>query len=567
MSGQGRVKLVLLWHMHQPDFRDHTSGEFMQPWVYLHALKDYSDMAAHLEAHPAMRVVVNLVPILLDQLEDYADQFASGRLRDPLLRLLAHPDLDSIDTAQREVLLNQCFRANHVKMIEPFAPFKRLRDLYRYTIDHGHEALAYLSGQYLADLVTWYHLAWTGETVRHDEELVVQLMTQGQNFTPAQRRALFELIGRVVADTIPRYRRLAQSGQIELSSTPYFHPIGPLLLEFDSAREAMPEQAFPHLGNYPGGRTRVNWHIERALASHAQRFGVPARGMWPAEGAVSLPFCQALREHGVQWAATGEAVLMNSLRKSGMAVNERGEALYRPYRIGDAHGVVCFFRDDRLSDAIGFEYKGWHGSEAAAHFITTLEHIEAATPAGETAVVSVMLDGENAWEFYPYNGYYFLDELYRRLGAHATLTTATCSDVLADARCMTRARVLPEMVTGSWVFGNLATWIGSHDKNRAWELLLSAKQCYDLVIASGRLTPEEAKEAELQLAVCEGSDWTWWFGDYNPAESVQSFDRLYRTYLANLYRLLKLDPPPQLNEPISLGAVNAHTDGAMRRAA
>ena len=197
------LRLVLLWHMHQPDFRDLATGDFVHPWVYLHAIKDYTDMAAHLENHPGVHAVVNLVPILLDQLEDYADQFATRKMRDPLLRLLALDNLDELDAAARRMVLDQCFRANHSKMIEPFTPYKRLRDLFQYIVSIEGDPARYLSGQYLADLLTWYHLSWTGETVRRREEVVVRLMTQGINFTHADRMALFELIGSLITDIIP----------------------------------------------------------------------------------------------------------------------------------------------------------------------------------------------------------------------------------------------------------------------------------------------------------------------------------------------------------------------------
>ena len=576
MSAPLRLDLVLLWHMHQPDFRDQTTGEFLQPWVYLHALKDYSDMAAHLEAHPGVKAVVNLVPILLDQLEDYAKQFEQvqfalgpfdrGELRDPLLRLLAHENLDTLERRERELLLDQCFRANHVMMIEPYAPYKQLRDLFDFAVAQGADHTRYLSGQYLADLVTWYHLSWTGETVRREHEPVVRLMARGEGFTHAERMQLFTVIGTVIRDTVARYRRLAESGRVELSTTPYFHPIGPLLLEFASAREAMPEAPLPHAECYPGGRTRLTWHLKRAQEAHAQRFGAPAKGIWPAEGAISLPFCRLLAEQDAGWLASGEGVLANSLRKCGLPAGNRFEYLYRPYRVGSSEqALTCFFRDDRLSDLIGFEYKTWHGSDAARHFVQQLEEILEQAPAGQAPVVSVILDGENAWEFYPYNGYYFLNELYAALESHPSIRTTTFANVVSDAQHV--PTVLPDVATGSWVYGNLATWIGSEDKNRAWELLVSAKQSYDLVLASGRLSVDEVEAAVHQLAVCEGSDWFWWFGDYNPRASVQSFDRLFRAYLANLYRLLKLEPPPQLAEPVSLGAAQAHTDGAMRRAA
>jgi alpha-amylase/alpha-mannosidase (GH57 family) len=302
------------------------------------------------------------------------------------------------------------------------------------------------------------------------------------------------------------------------------------------------------------------------VATHARRFGAPPRGVWPAEGALSTAFGRLLAEQGLRWAASGEGMLVNTLKGSGLDATERGRFLYRPYRL-QATGLTCFFRDDKLSDLIGFEYKGWHGRDAVSHFVAQLEDILAHAPEGEDPVVSVMLDGENAWEYYPYNAFYFLDDLYAALESHPSIRAVTCSDVLDDPDAGRAIGTLPSLVAGSWVYGNLSVWIGSPDKNRAWDLLCAAKQSYDLVLASGRLSQDECQAACRQLAVCEGSDWFWWFGDYNPTESVRSFDRLFRDNLTNLYRLLKLEPPAALHEPVSLGAVHAQTEGAMRRAA
>ena len=175
MEHPKRLDLILLWHMHQPDFRDLATGEFDLSWVYLHATKDYLDMASHFERHPKMHGVVNFVPVLLDQIEQYAEQFSQGEVRDPLLRLLPREDLHSLSAAERQLILERCFRGNHVKMIEPFAPYKRLYELFRFVRDHGSEAGRYLSGEYLGDLLTWFHLSWTGETVKRSHKLIVEL--------------------------------------------------------------------------------------------------------------------------------------------------------------------------------------------------------------------------------------------------------------------------------------------------------------------------------------------------------------------------------------------------------
>jgi alpha-amylase/alpha-mannosidase (GH57 family) len=576
MTDSKRVlNLILCWHMHQPDYRHYDTGEFVLPWTYLHATKDYTDMAWHLEQNPGARAVFNFVPILLEQLEDYAEQFRTGAIRDPLLRLLARENLGELTAEERHLILDRCFRCNQANMIDPYPGYRRLHELYAQIEAHGANHFEYLSSHYLGDLLTWYHLAWMGESVRRGTELVPRLMTQGSMFSPGDRRLLFDLIGELIAGLIPRYRKLAEAGRIELSTTPYYHPIAPLLVDLKSAREAWPEAVLPQAPCYAGGTERLAFHIDAALQSHQRRFGIAASGMWPAEGAVSQAALAQFARHGVKWAASGEGVLANSLRAPGGPLPERHDFLYRPYAVGrETEGITCFFRDDRLSDLIGFEYAKWFGRDAVSHFIGQLEQIYHQSQDHESPVVSVILDGENAWEYYPYNGYYFLSELYADLARHPFIRMTTFGDYLAHcgsaragAGCAAM-RGLPHVVTGSWVYGTLSTWIGSPEKNRAWDLLCAAKASYDLVIASGRLTEEEKQRAASQLADCESSDWFWWFGDYNPAASVTSFDKLFRDNLANLYRLLRLPVPAALERPISHGSVAAvEAGGTMRRGA
>jgi alpha-amylase/alpha-mannosidase (GH57 family) len=562
-----KLYLNLYWHMHQPDYRDTLTGQYVLPWTYLHAIKDYTDMAWHLEANPQARVTFNFVPVLLDQLEDYSDQFATGDIRDPLLALLAEEALDNISTEQCNLIIDSCFKSHHEKMLAPFAHYQRLHNIYKALQIEGSAAFNYLSAQYKADLLVWYHLAWTGESIRRTNTFVQKLMEKGTQFTLEDRRALFRLIGELISGLIPRYKALQDQGRIELSTTPHYHPIVPLLLDFKSTRDAMPYAPLPHSARYPGGNDRACAHIRQAQASHAVRFGKAATGMWPAEGAVSHATLTLMAQHGLKWAATGEGVLTHSLYKSfegfGLA---KQDYLYQPYRITDGHhDILCFFRDDGLSDKIGFEYSKLYASEAVSDFIRSLEHIQSANTRTQCPVVSVILDGENAWEYYPYNAYYFLSELYAALVDHPNIEMATFSDILAMPGNTVAMETLPEVAAGSWVYGSFSTWIGSAEKNRGWDLLCDAKECYDRVMQDGLLTQEEIAACERQLSICEGSDWFWWFGDYNSAMSVDSFDRLYRRNLSNLYHLLKLPVPDVLSRPISVGAGDPAVGGTMRR--
>jgi alpha-amylase/alpha-mannosidase (GH57 family) len=563
---QPKLYLSLYWHMHQPDYRDTITGQYVLPWTYLHAMKDYTDMAYHLEANPKARVTFNFVPVLLDQLEDYTDQFKTNHIRDPLLALLVRDDLEYLSKEERCLIVDSCFKSHHEKMLEPFAHYQRLLNIYNALRVQGSTASNYLSGQYMADLLVWYHLAWTGESIRRNNAYVQALMEKGSQFTVEERHTFFALIGDMISDLIPRYKKLQNAGQIEISSTPHYHPILPLMLDFKSTRDAMPFAPLPSCQSYPGGRIRAKAHIQSAQITHEKRFGKAPVGMWPAEGAVSESGLLLMAEQGVMWAATGEGVLANSLYKSSEtgSIPSRNEYLYQPYRVSNSSGeIVCFFRDDHLSDKIGFEYAKLHASEAVADFISALEAIHANNDTQDSRIVSVILDGENAWEYYPYNAFYFLSELYEALSSHPDIEMTTFSEIVAKTNKPFTA--LPQIAAGSWVYGSFSTWIGSPDKNLGWDLLCDAKKKYDEVMQSGILNASEAAACEHQLSVCEGSDWFWWFGDYNASVSVDSFDRLYRRNLSNLYRLLKVPAPKSLSKPISVGGGDPAVGGTMRR--
>ena len=576
-SNRPKLYLNLYWHMHQPDYRDTVNNEYVLPWTYLHAIKDYSDMAFHLEANPKARVTFNFVPILLEQLEDYSHQFKKNEIRDPLLSLLVHENLAGLDQEQCQLVVQSCFKSHHKKMLSPFPHYQRLLQIYQLVEKMAcNDEFHYLSGQYKADLLVWYHLAWCGESLRRNNKVIQSLMTKGVLFTLEDRRQLFNVIGETISGLIPRYKALMQRKQIEISTTPYYHPILPLLLDFKSTLDAMPYAPLPQYVNYAGGYNRAVEHVVTAKKFHANLFGEEPNGMWPAEGGVSAAALSLMAEHGVKWAATGQTVLVNSLLKSHLSVADKNEYLYQPYRITNGkHDILCFFRDDNLSDKIGFEYAKMHTPDAIKDFIQTLEHIQQSETLeasnNQSKVVSVILDGENAWEYYPYNGYYFLSELYEALANHPDIEMTTFSDMveLYQSKQYKTKRItapaLPQVAAGSWVYGTFSTWIGSKDKNLAWDLLCIAKKTYDSVLSKGDLNADQLVACERQLAICEGSDWFWWFGDYNSSDSVASFDKLYRLNLINLYTLLQQPIPDELHSSISTGGGNADNAGTMRR--
>lgn len=536
------LNLVLCWHMHQPQYQRPADGVYQQPWVYLHGIKDYVDMAAHIEAIAGARAVVNFSPMLLDQIADYEEQIrhymaGTGVLRDPLLAALVGEW--PLDGAERSALAQACLRANKRRVIDRFPAFQRLASLAAVVGEDpvlGH----YLSDGYLQDLVVWYHLGWLGETVRRTDDRVDRLMRQEYGFNEESGRVLLSIVGEVLAGLVPRYRKLAEAGQVELSFTPYSHPIIPLLLDFSAAREAQPDVVLPASPSYPGGKERARVQIREGQAGFARHFGLRAQGCWPAEGGLSDGTLELLSEAGIQWTATGERVLRNTMNATGEAWAEASR--HRAYSI-PGHDLRCFFRDDGLSDLIGFSYADWHADDAVANLIEHLENIARTADPEVEPLVSIIMDGENAWEYYPENAYHFLRALYQRLADHPDIRLTTFSQYLKDGPPSVS---LPPLVAGSWVNGTFATWMGDPDKNTAWDILVQAKETYDRVLASGRLSPADGECAAKVLSVCEGSDWCWWFGDYNPPLSVLDFERLYRRHVQDLYRILGEAPPALL---------------------
>jgi len=554
-----QLNVVIYWHMHQPEYRDLRSGMYHQPWTYLHVIKDYVDMAAHLENNKAARAVVNFAPVLLEQIDDYAQQLDGylnhGKaLRDPLLSALADPVM-SLDQDDRLHIIKSCLRANKQRLIERFEVFKILAEMAEAALQ-SKEILSYYSEHFFADLLVWYHLAWIAETVRKSDNRIKVLMKKARYYTIHDRHLLVEVINELVNGVIERYRKLAVAGRIELSMTPYAHPIVPLLIDLKSARQMMPAAEMPLAERYPGGLERSRWHLQKGIQVFRHFFGFEPQGCWPSEGSVSAETIELVSKMGIRWLASGETVLRNSLQKSAAKADE---CIHQAYQYEDAD-AACFFRDDGLSDSIGFKYSNWHADDAVANLVHHLETIAESCSDQPNAVVSIILDGENAWEYYPENGYHFIRTLYQKVSQHEKLKMTTYGEYLDS--CDQR-KPLDDIAAGSWVYGTFSTWIGEKDKNRAWDMLVDAKKVFDRVVKKGTLNSEELAAATMQLATCESSDWFWWFGEYNSAESVAAFDEQYRLHLSNLYQLLNMDPPEYLSSAFSFGSGEPAMGGTM----
>jgi len=536
-----KVRLAFLWHMHQPLYREPVTGEYLLPWVRLHATRAYFDMAWMLERHPAIRCTVNFTPVLLEQLEDYVE----GRAHDRWLELTARPAVD-LTLDQRAAILRSFFMVGWEQNIQPLPRYwellqKRGRDIRHVDL---HRLAKDFTDRELTDLQVLFNLSWCGFGALADDEGLRALRAKGSDFDRGDVDYLLGAQRRILGEIVPRWRRLSERGQVELSSTPYFHPILPLLCDSDSALRAMPGLVLPMRFVHPED---ARWQVREAIALHTRTFGAPPAGMWPAEGSVSPEAVEVLAEEGVRWAASDEGVLLHSL--DGNATRLR--SLYRPWRVSAGRGgeLRMLFRDRSLSDVIGFTYSKVSAREAAGDFVANVQTAGAAwSQAGlpGAATVGVFLDGENAWEHYPHSGRDFLDGLYRGIAAEPDLETVTMSEATGVAD----GPVIPRIHSGSWIESSYRIWIGHREDMEAWTALGRARDSVSAAAEAGRVAPEAVAKAKRHLYAAEGSDWFWWYGEDFSTELAVEFDSLFRGHVARAAMLVGAAPPPEALEPI-----------------
>ena len=524
--------------MHQPFYKDLVSGEYALPWVRLHAIKDYYDMAAILDDFPDIKQTFNLVPSLLEQIEDYVN----GSAVDRHLAVSRKAPSD-LSFEEKVFMLQNFFMANWDTMVNPYKRYLELllkRGRFVSLDDIKSVAKRFTEGE-LLDLQVWFTLTWFGHIYKKKDPVIKGLLDKGRDFTAEDKEALFAKQHELMSRVIPKYRELQQKGQIEISGTPYYHPILPLIVDTNSAKEALPgiklpQQRFRHPED-------AAFQVSETVKYMTALFGEAPQGMWPSEGSVSEDVIPILCGAGLKWIATDEEVLSMSLGRAiahGRALSSK--ELFKPYLLQRENcSLAVIFRDHNLSDLVGFTYSRWDASEAAADLIKHLENIRASLPDdGRKYLVSIILDGENAWEYYRNNGWDFLSELYSRLSGHPNLRTARVRDFLAENP---PADKLNHLFAGSWINHNFRVWIGHDEDNAAWDYLSKARFALE-----NSQTKDPAAWKELYIA--EGSDWCWWFGDDHSSGNDETFDALYRKHLKNIYHLIGKSYPQYLDNPI-----------------
>jgi len=536
-----RIYLCFLWHMHQPFYKDLISGEYKLPWTRMHALKDYYGMVKILEEFPRIRQTFNLVPSMMVQVEEYA----RGEANDPFLALALKP-AERLTSEEHTFILRNFFLANPSRMIYRYPRYGELYTAWQAQKSTA-EARGVFGAQEYRDLQVPSQVAWFDEEFLDKDKGVQALVAKGRDYSLEDQALMGRKQTEICARVIPQYAKLAASGQIEISTTPFYHPILPLLCDSDIARESHPQVPLPPRFRYPGD---AKLQLEMAFEYTKTTFGVAPVGLWPSEGSVSDEALAIAADVGFKWAATDNGVLDRTLHRAATP-----DVTYRPYKWSrDGREMRMIFRDHLMSDLIGFVYSGMGAREAAQDFLRRIrENCSGILAAGRDAMVPIILDGENAWEYYDRNGRPFFRELYGAIEADRSMEAIT----VAEAHRRLEPQPLGHIFPGSWINANFDVWIGAEEDNKAWRYLLAAREAFAGAV---NVAPEKRALALEELLIAEGSDWNWWYGPEHESANRIEFDQIYRQHLANVYRGLGIPAPPELSQPIlRLAVEEVHT--------
>jgi len=544
-----RIHLVILWHMHQPQYRDPATGQYVLPWTRLHGLKDYYGMVKLMEEFPGVHATFNMVPALAHQLEEYA----SGEFREVWLDAAMAP-ADALTEDQESEILLRAFQLNQERLM---SRWPRYVEIHQQVIASGREARQGMSVRDWRDLQLLSQLAWMDEEYLAGDPVVRGLAQQGAGYSEQNKAQLrekqIELLGRV----LPEYLRASRRGQIEISTTPYYHPILPLLCDSRSAQESNPRA--PVLAPPYVHPEDAREQLARARRFHEARFGQPPAGLWPSEGSVSDAALATAAEMGFRWFASDEGVLGRSLQvgfaRDAAGVPANAAQLYSPWRLRlSGKEIAGLFRDHYLSDLVGFVYSRMPAESAAEDLHRRIRAIAERSRDGHPLTVPLILDGENAWEYFPENGREFLRKFYGRIQADPDIRALTASEAVAAVGDLPE---LSHIVPGSWINANFDIWAGSSEDMRAWELLRDTRDVYEKAQlaaqkkADGAVAPERLAHAYECILTAEGSDWCWWYGPEHSSANDAAFDAIYRTHLTEVYLALGLDAPEALAQPIN----------------
>ncbi len=531
------LSVSFLWHMHQPLYKDPFTGKYTLPWVRLHAIKAYYDMPSVLKNYPDIKVNINLVPSLVEQLADYA----SGNAQDIFYEYSAKPAVE-LDNDDRAFILKYFFMGNWETMIKPYPRyFELLLKRGKSTNDNDIENMINtFNKQDFLDIQVWFNLSWFGFTALVDYPELVRLKEKQRGFTEQDKKFVLDTQMDIIKKLFPLYKELNQSGQIEITTSPFYHTIMPLLYDSDTARRCMPKAVLPKRVSFPED---VLAQLKLGRQFIIDHLGIEPKGLWPSEGSVSPEIIPLVKEAGFEWMVTDEEILFASISK-----DRAGELLYKPYTATYKNtGIDILFRDKGISNFISFDCARYALREDAVEELQKQifgikKYLSDKKMDG---IVVIALDGENAWEYYLYSGKRFLNSMYGVLSKNKDIKTTTISSYLETHKPTDN---IDNLYTGSWINKRFDIWIGQEEKNLAWDYLVSTREY--LKQNTKGLTQEQINKALRYIYTAEGSDWFWWYGDTFYTANEEEFDRLFRKNLKKVLEIIKKPMLDFLHTPV-----------------
>ena len=541
-----QIRVVVFWHQHQPYYKDLVTGRYRLPWTRLHALKDYYGMVKLLDEFPTVHQTVNLVPSLITQVQDYV----SGEAQDPFLQVAARPAKE-LTQEERRFALQYLFQAHPINVIGRYPRYRELLERFHSAGDSPERAEKQFQPQDFTDLQVLSQIAWFDEFFLAEKDIAA-LVRKARNFSLEDQEFVINTERALLGRVIPAHADAARKGLIEISTSPFYHPILPLLCDTHAGAQSSPGLPLPQVRFRHPEDAREQ--LQRGLDFHEKVFGIRPAGVWPSEGSVSEEALAIAHRLGVQWMATDEGVLGRTLGVhfsrdgQGRLSPDLAQRLYTIYRYENGETRMnMIFRDHTLSDLIGFVYSGMPAQDAANNLMQKIR--ESAQPLleqGQDALIPIILDGENAWEYYPQSGREFLRRFYDGLAKDPGIEAVTISEAIARQHTFGQLNAL---VPGSWINANFNVWIGAPEDNKAWDYLSRARDFY----AEKAPTATETQRALAfeEILIAEGSDWNWWYGPEHHSANDRDFDELYRKHLSNVYQALGGTPPDYLAQPIA----------------
>ena len=535
MSQTKKLSIAFYWHMHQPMYQLTPNGDFLMPWIRLHAVKDYLDMVEILEKFPKLKLNFNLVPLLMDSIIEYAEK----GLHDIHSRLTVTPIKDLSDDAKL-FILNNFFDANYRTMIYPSEEYNRL---YQKIQGNAETNINVFTDQEYSDLMALFNLVWFDPVYKTKYPELKKLYKKGKNYTDEDRIKIIDIQRDIMRKIIPTYKKYWQDERIEISTSPYFHPILPILLDCENVKKDF------SLNSQTDAKLQTQFALDRI----EELFGKRPRGIWPSEQCIDSKTMELFSSLGVDWTISDEGILSDSINYEFIR-DFRGHLedpflLVKPYNYKTQDGnIKIIFRDGTIPNLISFEYPN-HNPEAAANDlydrIKVIQSKLLSSP-DSRHMLTIAMDGENCWENYVEDGNIFLETLYKLIEEDETLDTTLISDFIDNKK---HYKQLEKISAGSWINRSFKLWIDEPLKNLAWMYL---KRVRDDFTAYVNKNPDNKyiPHAMREIFICESSDWYWWYGEPNDSGRDNIFDYIFREHLKNVYLYLGMPVPEYLEEPL-----------------